>query len=150
MKSIFRIPLLVVVVGGCATAGSTSDLPPEPLSWPAGRFALVGEVQYQPDTRRTAPTASAIIRAELVIGSDGSMRLEGSPGSCVDRSPSTVRRDQEHGQRTFPCGEMTFILKPAGETVTGEVWISTLGSLDSRRTMTRQRTQLRVERIEET
>jgi hypothetical protein len=126
MKSIVHLPLLAVVVAGCATAGSDSDSRAAPLSWPAGRYELEGSVEYREDTESSIRTARTSHRGELEIESDGSMRLRSSSGICRDRQPNEVLQDQMRRERTFYCVEATYRLKPMGTQVRGTIAISVM------------------------
>ncbi len=109
-RKVYRVAVVYVVVVGCATAGSGSDSPSEPLSWPGGRYVLEGP--------------GRLYRAELDIGADGSMLLSSSSGLCDDPPPTEMSHDLLQGQRTFHCGEVTYVLKPRGESIRGEIRFS--------------------------
>ncbi len=132
MKRIPPIPLLLLVVGGCVGSRTGSDSEGERLPWQAGRYELSGSVRYRQDTEMIESSATLRYEAELEIGADGSMRMLSSSGLCLDRTPDQVARDQARWQRTFECNEVTYLLKPAPETIRGEMRVIVTESIRSR------------------
>ena len=109
---------LLVVAAGCATAGSDgSGGSAAPLSWPQGRYRLEGTVRYDSgvSTRRDTHIA------HLLIGPGGAMALDSETGICREPTSVELRRDRRAQRRTFQCGDVTFEIRPASETVVGEI-----------------------------
>jgi len=129
LKRIFRVSMLAVGVLGCSTSGARPDSPTDPLSWPTGQYYLEGTVTYRNDSEAGTSTDRASYEAELEIRTDGSMTLSSSSGYCQPRSPEEIRVDQQQRQRTFPCNGVSFVLKPMGDKVRGEVRASVSESI---------------------
>ena len=125
MKGFPHLLFLVAMVGGCATAGSESALPTEPIAWPVGQYLLEGSVEYQRDTEWAVRTVWTDYRAELDILADGTMSLSSSSGPCRESLSGLVRQDRVPRQRTFSCNEVTYVLRPMAGTIQGEirVWV---------------------------
>lgn len=112
--SALLVPLMLVPA--CA-AGSDPGPPPDPLSWPQGRYLLEGVVTYDSGvgTRRETHIA------HLVIGPGGAMALDSETGVCQDPTAVELRRDRRAQRRTFQCGDVFWVLRPASRTVVGEI-----------------------------
>jgi len=132
MKGMGQLLLLLAGVVGCATSNGVSDSPPEQISWPVGQYLLEGRVAYRTDTQRSTLSESVDYRGELVIRPDGDMRLDSSSGLCEPRLPEQVRVDQRQRQRTFSCMGVSYVLKPAGESVRGEIRLRVTESIRRR------------------
>ena len=125
MKGFPHLLFLVAMVGGCATAGSESALPTEPIAWPVGQYLLEGSVEYRRDTEWAVRTVWTDYRAELDILADGTMSLSSSSGPCRESPFGEVRQDRVPRQRTFSCNDVSYVLKPMVGTIRGEirVWV---------------------------
>jgi hypothetical protein len=117
MKNAALCLAALLCAGGCATKGPAASTS---LAWPAGRFELAANITY--DNRGSSQTDR--FTADLEIGSDGSLTLNSSSGLCVE--PSALRKDsdRERGERTFECGDVRYVLRPAGSRVIGQVTTS--------------------------
>jgi hypothetical protein len=124
MKSLLAFPFLLVCLGGCATAGDSSDVSEEPLTWPVGQYVLDGSVVHRQDHAGGERTVRDQITADLDIRADGSMRLSRGGGLCKDPLPRVMLEDRRKRQRTFPCGNGTFVLKPSAETIRAEIQLT--------------------------
>lgn len=126
------IPALLVplmLIPACAAGGGDSGPPPEPLSWPQGRYLLEGTVAYDSGvgTRRETHIA------HLVIGPGGTMALDSETGVCQDPTAVELRRDRRAQRRTFQCGDVFWLLRPASQTVVGELQATVMEDHEVRR-----------------
>ena len=99
---------------GCATSGPAAQTS---LVWPTGRYELEANVDY--DTSRGARTER--FTGELLVRTDGSLLLTSSSGACLDPSEIDKASDRERGERSFECGDVRYVLRPAGSRVVGQV-----------------------------
>jgi hypothetical protein len=124
--------MLTGSVSGCASGGTGPGSSGEPISWQEGRFELQGAIEYRRDTEWAASTEKVEYYAELVIQSGGSLQLFTSAGICLDRLPNEVSRDRANRQRTFRCGEATYVLRPLGRSVRGTLRIPVMETVQAR------------------
>jgi hypothetical protein len=107
----------------CASPGGAGKGEWAPPPWPSGHYDLRATVSYRMDTEGGTRTERMEIRADLIVGPGGSMSLQSSSGLCRQQTQLEIDRDRVRGQMTFPCQETTYILKPLGGTVGGEVLV---------------------------
>jgi len=124
--------IVMFLIGGCATGGDGSGSPENLLTWPHGEYHLEGSIEYRQDTEGRAQTVRVDFQSDLAIGNDSSMRIENPSGVCRDRLPQEVMRDESQRQRTIPCGDVRYVLKPRGETIIAEIHVSTVESVRRR------------------
>lgn len=106
---------LSALVAACAGSGVVRTAP---VAWPAGTYYLEGAVTYTSGFGERREVYSA----DLYVESDGTMRLDNHLGGvCQDPTPQQLRRDEEGRRRTFTCGTVGYVLRPNGESVTGEL-----------------------------
>jgi hypothetical protein len=74
----------------------------------------------------------ADFQTDLTIGTDSSMRIENPSGVCRERLPHEVMRDESRRQRTIPCGDVTYVFKPRGETIVAEIHVLVLEAIRRR------------------
>lgn len=117
MRTFIVNSLLLLLLSACAAGGGDPRSSPEPLSWPQGRYLLEGTVAYNSGlgTRRDTHIA------HLVVGPGGAMALDSETGVCRDPTEADLRRDRRAQRRTFQCGDVVWVLRPASATVVGEI-----------------------------
>ncbi len=113
--------VLFVAAAACSTAGGGPAVPAGLVYWPPGRYALEATIQYERSTTYEARTITGELFGELIVTPNGSMILDSSSGSCRDPSPTEARRDESLGRRSFECGDVTFLLRPQGSRIGGEI-----------------------------
>ncbi|MDH3422679.1 MAG: hypothetical protein OEN00_06780 [Gemmatimonadota bacterium] len=106
--------ILLPLMAACASAGG---VPAGPVAWPPGAYYLEATVSYSDGSG----TVRDLYSADLYIEPDQSMRLDSHVGVCRDSTPPERRRDAERRIRTFPCGAVSYVLRPGSGTVTGDV-----------------------------
>jgi hypothetical protein len=107
----------------CASPGGTGKGEWVPPPWPQGHYDLRATVSYRMDTERRTGTDRVEIRADLIVGPEGSMSMQSSSGLCHEPTQAELDLDRARGGRTFPCQDATYHLTPLGGTVGGEVFV---------------------------
>jgi len=123
IKGFPSLLFLVSLMGGCATTVSESAPPTEPLRWPVGEYLLEGTVEYRRDTKATVRTVQADYSAEVDVLADGTMNVSAPSGPCRESPSGGVRQGRVPRQRTFWCGDVSYVLKPVSGTIGGEVHV---------------------------
>ena len=121
MKGSSSLLLLLVAVPACSSTGGAPASPPGPVSWPIGEYALEATVEYQDDGLNRPNTAREDYFVDLAIGPGGSLALLNPPGVCRDATRPELERDEALRRRTFRCGDLTYVVEPAGSTIRGEL-----------------------------
>jgi len=114
MISRSSVASLSVLLVACASGGG---VPSGPVAWPPGHYYLEATITYTSG----AGTERDLHSADLYIEPDQSMRLDSHDAVCRDPTPPELQRDAERRQRTFACGDLTYVLRPGAETVTGDL-----------------------------
>ena len=121
MKGSRSLLLMVVAASACSSTGGAPASPPRPVSWPIGEYALEATVEYRDDGLNRSNTVREDYSVDLAIGPGGSLVLLDPPGVCRDPTRPEVERDEALHRRTFRCGDLTYVVEPAGSTIRGEL-----------------------------
>ena len=112
------LALLLYLAAGASPGGAgKGEWAPPP--WPSGHYDLRATVSYRMDTERGTGTERMEIRADLIVGPEGSMSLQNSSGLCHEPTQAELDLDRAQGRRTFPCQNATYLLRPLGGTALG-------------------------------
>jgi len=126
MKRSPSLLLLPMAIAGCSTTGGGPDWTDRLLYWPPGQYVLEASIRYDRATEFAVGTITEEHTADLSIATNGSMILTSSAGSCQDPPPADTRRDESEGRRSFERGDVTYYLRPTGESIGGEIRTSVL------------------------
>ena len=124
MKGSSSFLLLLIAVPACSSTGGSPAPPSGPLSWPAGQYHIEATVRYNEGSFSQISPARDEYFADLTIAPSGSMTLSSSSGLCQDPFPPAATRDRARGRRSFECGDVTFDLRPMGQTINGDALAS--------------------------
>jgi hypothetical protein len=114
MKTMGSLPALMFALAACSAAGTTPGAPP---TWQTGRYELEASISYSyGGSSRTEER-----RAELLVEPGGALSLISSVGLCREPPPGERGEDEARGQRSFQCGEDRYTLRPAAQSVAGEM-----------------------------
>ena len=129
MTFFILVALVVLAATGCASGGGSPEATLGPLDWPEGHFSLIGIVRfYHP----SGPSQSETYEADLVVGPGGHMRLESTAGTCREPDPMEVQEQLARGVRTITCGNASYVLRPAGSTLRGEITVPYVQNVQER------------------
>lgn len=113
-----RRALWVAMCFGACAPGPYVEGPQGAVAWTPGRYTLEASVGNE--------ITSEEFRADLTIAQDNAMNLNASSGNCLAQTPSDIARDMERGQRTFECGDATWMVRATPGGVRGTVRASVL------------------------
>ena len=113
MRTFGWVPAILIATSACSSGGP-SDGPAPPVSWTPGRYTLEATIDTSDGDREE-------LTGDLRIRPDGTMTLLSSFGSCRVPTPDELRRDEERRQRTFTCGDATYVIRPTANRVRGQV-----------------------------
>ena len=132
------LPLLVASLAGCS--GSSAGLPPGPVSWPPGVYALEATIEYRSDNPSEPETIRDHHSAVLDIGPEGVMTLRDSSGACRGPIPREAQADEEQRGKSFQCRRSEYALGMSGGTLGGEITVSVTERVRLREGCSRYRT----------
>ena len=113
------LPLLVATLVGCS--GRSAELPPAPVSWPTGVYALEATIEYRTDSSSESRTIRDHHTAVLDIGPGGVMTLVDSSGGCRGPITREAQGDEEQRGKFFRCRGSEYVLEMSDGTLGGEI-----------------------------